>query len=394
MTAGPPTPGTNGTGGTGPLHGLTVIELAGLAPAPFACTVLADLGAEVIRVDRAAQGADMLGFDGDPLMRGRRTIGVNTKDPRGVELVLRLLDGADVLVEGFRPGVAERMGLGPEQVHARNPRIVYGRMTGWGQDGPLAPAAGHDINYIGIAGALEPVGRAGERPVPPLNLVGDFGGGGLLLAMGVLAALFERTVSGRGQVVDASMVDGAALLTTHLHGMRAAGLWPGGRGDNMLDGAAPFYDTYETSDGRYVAVGAIEPRFWADLLRVLGLDAEKVPFHLDKNQWPALREMLSTRIGEFTRDELVARAEGSDACLTPVLSPWEAAEHPHNKARGTFVDIGGVTQPAPAPRFDRTPSAVPSAPHPKGADTGSVLAGLGLGTAELADLRASGVIAK
>jgi alpha-methylacyl-CoA racemase len=224
----------------GPLSGLKVVELAGLAPGPFACTVLADLGAEVIRVDRAANAADVLGFSFDPLMRGRRTIGVNTKTAAGVELVLKLAETADVLIEGFRPGVAERMGLGPEQVRARNPRLVYGRMTGWGQDGPLAPAAGHDINYIAIAGALEPIGRAGERPVPPLNLVGDFGGGGLLLAMGVLAALYERRASGKGQVVDASMVDGAALLTTHLHGLRAAGVWPGERGDNLLDGGAPF----------------------------------------------------------------------------------------------------------------------------------------------------------
>ncbi|QFU88037.1 CaiB/BaiF CoA-transferase family protein [Amycolatopsis sp. YIM 10] len=375
---------------TGPLAGLKVIELAGLAPAPFACTILADLGADVIRVDRAKPGEDVLGFSYDPLMRGRRTIGVNTKTPEGVELVLRLTDRADVLIEGFRPGVAERMGLGPEQVRARNPRLVYGRMTGWGQDGPLAPAAGHDINYIGLAGALEPVGRAGERPVPPLNLVGDFGGGGLLLAMGVLAALYERTSSGQGQVVDASMVEGAALLTTHLHGLRAAGVWPGERGDNMLDGGAPFYDTYETADGKYVAVGAIEMRFWADLVKVLGLDPAELPVHVDKNEWPRLREILTEAIGKHTRDELVAKAEGTDACLTPVLSPWEAAEHPHNRARGTFVEIGGVVQPAPAPRFDRTPAATPEAPHDKGADTDEVLAEFGV--TEVDELRNAGVI--
>ncbi|MGC7103182.1 CoA transferase, partial [Amycolatopsis lurida] len=233
----------------------------------------------------------------------------------------------------------------------------------WGQDGPLAPAAGHDINYIGLAGALEPLGRAGERPVPPLNLVGDFGGGGLLLATGVLAALYERTSSGQGQVVDASMVEGAALLTTHLHGLRAAGVWPGERGDNMLDGGAPFYDTYETADGKYVAVGAIEMRFWADLVTVLGLDPAELPVHVDKNEWPRLRAILAEAIGKHTRDELVAMAEGTDACLTPVLSPWEAAEHPHNRARGTFVEIGGVVQPAPAPRFDRTPASTPEPPH-------------------------------
>ncbi|PRX51172.1 alpha-methylacyl-CoA racemase [Prauserella shujinwangii] len=376
----------------GPLSGLKVVELAGLAPAPFACTILADLGADVVRVDRATPGEDVLGFPYDPLMRGRRTIGVNTKTSEGVEVVLKLAEKADVLVEGFRPGVAERMGLGPEQVHERNPRLVYGRITGWGQDGPLAPRAGHDINYIGLAGALEPVGRAGERPVPPLNLVADFGGGGLFLAMGVLAALYERTSSGRGQVVDASMVDGAALLTTHLHGLKAAGVWGGERGENMLDGGAPFYDTYETADGKYVAVGAIEMRFWAALVQVLGLDGEELPSHLDKNEWPRLRKILAEAIGKHTRDELVARAEGTDACLTPVLSPWEAAEHPHNAARGTFVDVGGVVQPAPGPKFDRTPPDVPEPPHDKGADTLEVLAELGLDDGEIERLRAAGAV--
>jgi len=377
----------------GPLSGLKVVELAGLAPGPFACTILADLGADVIRVDRATPGADVLTVPGDPLTRGRRTIGVNTKTPEGVELVLKLVEAADVLIEGFRPGVAERMGLGPEQVHARNPRVVYGRMTGWGQDGPLAPAAGHDINYIAIAGALEPIGRAGEPPVPPLNLVGDFGGGGLMLAMGVLAALYERTSSGKGQVVDASMVDGAALLTASLHGMRAAGVWSGERGGNLLDGGAPFYDTYETADGKYVAVGAIEMRFWADLVKVLGLNPDELPVHVDKSEWPRLRKIMAEAIGKYTRDELAARAEGTDACLTPVLTPWEAAEHPHNAARGTFVDIGGVIQPAPAPKFDRTPPETPEAPHKTGADTDEVLGEYGLDPSSITRLRESGVVA-
>ncbi|MDT7726892.1 MAG: alpha-methylacyl-CoA racemase [Actinomycetota bacterium] len=376
----------------GPLSGLKVVELAGLAPGPFACTILADLGADVIRVDRATPGADVLGITGDPLTRGRRSIGVNTKTPEGVEVVLKLVETADVLIEGFRPGVTERMGLGPEQVHARNPRVVYGRMTGWGQNGPLAPAAGHDINYISIAGALEPIGRAGERPVPPLNLVGDFGGGGLMLAMGVLAALHERTTSGKGQVVDASMVDGAALLTASLHGMRAAGVWPGERGDNLLDGGAPFYDTYETADGRYVAVGAIEMRFWSDLVKVLGLNPDELPVHVDKSEWPRLRKIIAEAIGKYTRDELVARAEGTDACLTPVLTPWEAAAHPHNAARGTFVEIGGVVQPAPAPKFDRTPPETPEAPHNPGADTDEVLTEYGLTPADITTLRTSGAI--
>lgn len=375
----------------GPLSGLKVVELAGLAPGPFATMILADLGADVVRVDRATPGEDVLGLPVDPLARGRRSIGVNTKTPEGVELVLKLCDTADVLVEGFRPGVAERIGLGPDVVHARNPRLVYGRMTGWGQDGPLATAAGHDINYIGISGALEPIGRAGERPVPPLNLVGDFGGGGLLLAMGVLAALYERNTSGTGQVVDASMVDGAALLTTSLHGMAAAGLWGGGRGDNMLDGGAPFYDTYETADGKYVAVGAIEMRFWGDLVKVLDLDPAELPLHVDKTQWPKLREIVAEAIGKHTRDDLVARAEGTDACLTPVLSPQEATSHPHNAARGTFVEIGGLVQPAPAPRFGRTPPETPEAPRTKGSDTEAVLAELGV--TDLGALREAGAIA-
>ncbi|MEU4668681.1 CaiB/BaiF CoA-transferase family protein [Amycolatopsis sp. NPDC023774] len=375
----------------GPLGGLKVVELAGLAPAPFACMILADLGADVVRVDRATPGADVLGIPNDPLARGRRSIGVNTKTPEGVEVVLKLAERADVLIEGFRPGVAERMGLGPSVVHARNPRLVYGRMTGWGQDGPLAQAAGHDINYVGIAGALDPIGRAGERPVPPLNLVGDFGGGGLMLAMGVLAALYERTSSGRGQVVDASMVEGAALLTTSLHGLRAAGAWSGERGDNLLDGGAPFYDTYETADGKYVAIGAIEMRFWGDLVKVLGL--EDAPPHLDKTQWPKLRELIAEAVGKHTREDLVARAEGTDACLTPVLSPWEAATHPQNAARGTFVDIGGTVQPAPAPRFGRTPPSTPHAPRQAGTDTADVLAELGLSAADVAALRTAGAIA-
>jgi len=377
----------------GPLHGLTVVELVGLAPAPFAATILADLGADVIRIDRAKPGFDVLSFPNDPLTRGRRWIGLDTKSPQGKELALRLIERADVLVEGFRPGVTERLGLGPADCLARNPRLIYGRITGWGQDGPLATAAGHDINYIGLAGALEPIGRAGERPVPPLNLLGDFGGGGLLLAMGILAALVERASSGRGQVVDASMVDGAALLTTALHGLRNVGLWSRGRGENMLDGGAPFYDTYETADGRYVAVGAIEERFWADLITVLGLDPDDVAGRLDPTQWPAVRDKLAAAIRTRTRDEWEKLAEGTDACLTPVLTPTEAVSHPHNVARQTFVDIDGQPQPAPAPKFGRTPPDTPRAPHEPRSDTTEVLTELGLAAEEIAELRASGVVA-
>jgi alpha-methylacyl-CoA racemase len=377
----------------GPLAGLRVVELAGLAPAPFATTVLADLGADVVRVDRAKAAFDVLTFPHDPLSRTRRWIGVDTKSPAGRDVVLRLIDAADVLIEGFRPGVTERLGLGPDVCLERNPGLVYGRITGWGQDGPLAESAGHDINYIGLAGALEPIGRAGERPVPPLNLLGDFGGGGMLLAMGVLAALVERASSGRGQVVDASMVDGAALLTAGMHGLRNIGLWKNGRGQNMLDGGAPFYDTYETADGRYVAVGAIEERFWGALLEVLELDPAEVAGRLDPDQWPAVKEKLAAVLRTRTRDEWAARAEGTDACLTAVLTPEEASGHPHNVARGTFVDLDGHRQPAPAPKFGRTVPDQPQAPHEPRSDTTEVLASLGYSAEDIDELRADGVIA-
>jgi len=377
----------------GPLAGVRVVELAGLAPGPFACTVLADLGADVIRVDRATPGQDVLTVENDPLQRSRRSIGVNTKTPEGVEVVMRLVERSDVLVEGFRPGVTERMGLGPADCHARNPRLIYGRITGWGQDGPLAQRAGHDINYVGLSGALEPIGRAGQRPVPPLNLVADFGGGGMLLAMGILAALVERQTSGKGQVVDAAMVDGAALLATSLYGMRSTGLWSDKREDNLLDGGAPFYDTYETADGKYVAVGAIEERFWNDLLRVLKLDDRELPARYDKRNWPELRKILAEEIAKYTRDELSAMAENTDACLTPVLTPEEAPTHPHNAARRTSLPVGDTVLPGPAPRFDRTPPADPTPPHETGADTEQVLSELGMDTVEIERLRAAGAIA-
>lgn len=377
----------------GPLAGLKVVELVGLAPAPFAATVLADLGASVVRVDRVKPGFDVPTFPRDPLSRSRRWIGVDTKSEAGRDIVLRLVDDADVLVEGYRPGVTERLGLGPDDCLARNPRLVYGRITGWGQDGPLAQSAGHDINYIGLSGALEPIGREGQRPVPPLNLLGDFGGGGMLLAMGVLAALVERSVSGRGQVVDASMVEGSALLTAGMHGLRNGGLWQRGRGRNMLDGGAPFYDTYETSDGKYVAVGAIEERFWTALLKVLEIDPVDVAGRLDPERWPEVRAVLAEVIRSRTRDEWSSRAEGTDACLTPVLDPSEAAEHPHNVARGSFVTLEGDIQPAPAPRFSRSVPDVPIPPVEPRASTGEVLAELGYSTSDIDRLRTDGVVA-
>jgi len=374
----------------GPLDGVRVIEIASLAPAPFGCMVLSDLGADVLRVERAENCGRPA--PPDPLARGRRSIGINLKAAEGVELLLRLVAGADVLVEGFRPGVAERLGFGPEVCAGRNPRLVYGRMTGWGQDGPLAPTAGHDIDYIAIAGALFPIGRAGERPVPPLNLVADFGGGGMLLALGILAALIERERSGFGQVVDAAMVDGSALLTSFLYGLRAAGAWRDERGVNLLDGGAPFYDTYETADGGAVAVGALEAKFYAELLAGLGLAGEDLPGQHDRAGWPVLRARFAEVFATRTRDEWAEVFAGSDGCVAPVLSPAEAHRHPHNAARGTFAEVGGVMQPAPAPRFGRTPAGPPEAPPVPGADTDAVLEGLGSAPDEIAALRAGGTV--
>jgi alpha-methylacyl-CoA racemase len=377
----------------GPLSGIRVIELASLAPAPFGCMILSDLGAEVLRVERPESCVAGLPEPVDPLTRGRRSIGLNLKDPAGVELLLRLVESADVLVEGFRPGVTERLGFGPDVCAKRNPGLIYGRMTGWGQYGPLAPTAGHDIDYIGISGALHPIGRAGERPVPPLNLVGDFGGGGMLLAIGVLAALVERQSSGLGQVVDAAMVDGSALLTSFIYGLRARGAWRDERGVNLLDGGAPFCDTYATADGKYVAVGALEPQFYAALLTGLGLAGGELPAQMDMGGWPVLRARFTEVFGQRTRDEWVAVFAGTDACVAPVLSPGEAPAHPHNVARGVFTEVGGVTQPAPAPRFGRSEVPPPRAPVTPGTDTDKVLTDLELGPAEIADLRGRGVVA-
>jgi alpha-methylacyl-CoA racemase len=375
----------------GPLQGVRVIEIASLAPAPFGCMVLSDLGADVLRVDRSTS----VGGDAtiDPLSRGRRSIGLNLKDPAGVDVLLRLVESADVLVEGFRPGVAERLGFGPDTCLRRNPRLVYGRMTGWGQDGPMARMAGHDINYIAVAGALDPIGHAGERPVPPLNLVGDFGGGGMLLALGILAALYERSGSGQGQVVDAAMVDGASLLTSFIHGMRGQGLWQDERGTNLLDSGAPFYDTYETADGGYMSVGAIEPQFYAALLHGLGLGGEELPGQLDRERWPEVKARFTEVFKQRTRDEWTAIFDGTDACVAPVLGLGEAPAHPHNAARAGFVDVGGLTQPAPAPRFSRTTAETPDPPVRAGEHTDAALAEIGLSAAEIAALRESGAVA-
>ncbi len=374
----------------GPLAGVRVVEIASLAPAPFGCMILSDLGADVLRVDRVSGGPPLLPTGG-PLDRGRRSIRLNLRDPAGVEILLQLAAQADVLVEGFRPGVAERLGFGPEVCAERNPGLVYARMTGWGQDGPLAHTAGHDIDYLAIAGTLHPIGRAGERPVPPLNLVGDFGGGGMLLALGVLAALLERERSGLGQVIDAAMVDGSALLASFIHGLHTAGAWRDERGVNLLDGGAPFYDTYQTADGRYLAVGALEGRFYAELLAGLGLDQAELPAQYDVTGWPVLRARFTEAFAGRTQAEWAETFGGSDACVAPVLGLADAPGHPHNVARGTFADVGGAPQPAPAPRFSRTPAGPPRPAVPAGADTDAVLAGLGLDTGEIAGLRERGV---
>jgi crotonobetainyl-CoA:carnitine CoA-transferase CaiB-like acyl-CoA transferase len=377
----------------GPLRGVRVIEIASLAPAPFGCMLLSDMGADVLRVDRPERSGQTQAPPADPLSRGRRSIGLNLKDPAGIRLLLRLAERADVLVEGFRPGVAERLGFGPDECLRVNPRLIFARMTGWGQQGPLAQTAGHDIDYIAVSGVLHGIGRAGERPVPPLNLVGDFGGGGMLLAVGVLAALVERASSGQGQVIDVAMVDGSALLNTFLYGLLGGGLWQVDRGVNLLDGGAPFYDTYETADGGHVAVGALEPKFYAELLAGLGLDQAELPGQLDRSGWPVLRERFAEVFAKRTRDEWAEVFAGSDACVAPVLSPLEAPAHPQCAARGTFLDADGQVQPAPAPRFGRTACERPRPAAAPGADTGEVLGELGLPRAEIDALRAAGTVA-
>jgi alpha-methylacyl-CoA racemase len=377
----------------GPLTGYRVIELSGIGPGPFAAMILADMGAEVVRVDRLGGAGGLNGLRANILNRGRRSMAVDLKHPDGVETILRMVESAHVLTEGFRPGVAERLGLGPEPCLARNPRLVYGRMTGWGQEGPMAQAAGHDINYIALAGALEPIGRAGQPPLPPLNLVADFGGGGIFLAFGIVCALLEATNSGQGQVVDAAMVDGSAVLMAMFHGMRAMGFWQDERGTNLIDTGAHFYEVYETADGKYVSVGALEPQFYAELLRLTGLEGESdLPAQMDRSQWPAMKERLAEIFRTKTRDEWCALMEGSDACFAPVLSMAEAPKHPHNQLRGTFVEVDGVIQPGPAPRFSRTPGAVAGPPATVGEHTDEVLADWGFSGDDIAKLRSAGAI--
>lgn len=363
----------------GPLQGIRVIEFAGIGPAPHCGMLLADLGADVIRIDRPRPPQ----FVDQVLQRGKRSIVLDLKQPEGVDTALRLVETADAVIEGLRPGVAERIGIGPDVCLNRKPSVVYGRMTGWGQQGPLANTAGHDIGYLAVSGALHAVGTE-DKPIPPLNLVADFGGGSLYLAVGLLAALTHARSSGEGQVIDAAMVDGAAHLSTMFHGMLAMGAWSPKRRSNRLDGGAPYYDTYETADGHHVAVGALEPQFYTELVRLLGLREEDLPDRDDRNSWPELRALFSTVFRARTRDEWTAVFEGSDACVAPVMSLVEAPHHPHLVARRTFFDAGGVTQPAPAPRFSRTPTPEPYAPSPPGAHTREILSELGVDQ-ELAD---------
>jgi len=378
----------------GPLEGLKIVEMVGIGPAPFCAMMLADMGAEVIRVDRPGNASPVAPEDSrfDVTARNRRSIAIDLKKPQGAETVLALIDRADAVIEGFRPGVMERLGLGPDTCLARNPRLVYGRMTGWGQQGPLAHAAGHDINYIALSGALHAIGRPGEPPVVPLNYIGDFGGGGMLLAFGLLCALLESRRSGKGQVVDAAMTDGAALLSAMMYGFRADRSMSNQRGENLLDGGAHFYNTYACADGKYVSIGSIEPQFYAQLIELCGIDDPAFHAQRDPHGWPMLKYRLSDVFKTKTRDEWCALMEGTDVCFAPVLDWDEAPRHAHNRARETFVQVAGVTQPAPAPRFSRTPAAVPAAPSAPGADGPDVLRDWGFDRLAIDELKEKGVL--
>lgn len=376
----------------GCLTGLKVIEMAGIGPAPMCAMMLSDMGAEVLKIDRTTDAPSDIKSKSDLLNRGRQSVCLDLKQPQAVEALLKLVERADALIEGFRPGVMERLGLGPDVSLARNPRLVYGRMTGWGQEGPLAQTAGHDINYIALMGALHAIGRKGEPPLPPLNLLGDFGGGAMFLLVGVLAALLEAKQSGKGQVVDVAMVDGVGSLMTALYGALASGKWTDRRGSNVLDTGAHYYQTYETKDGKYVAVGAIEPKFYSDLVRLTNLDNEPLPRQTDRSGWDQMKVRLATIFRSKTRDEWCEIMEGSDACFAPVLSLAEAPTHPHNTARKAFIEYNGVLQPAPAPRFSRTPSAIQSSPAGRGEHTHQALKGWGLSSEELHELLVCGAI--
>jgi alpha-methylacyl-CoA racemase len=368
---------------TGPLEKLRVLEIEGIGPCPFAGMLLADLGAEVIRVGR--RGGSFLAAAMDVMNRNKKSIVLDLKSELGKEVLLDLVAKSDVLIEGFRPGVMERLGVGPEVCLERNPRLVFGRMTGWGQEGPLAKAAGHDLNYIALTGALHAIGRKGERPTVPLNLVGDFGGGGLLLAFGVLAAIFETHNSGKGQVVDAAMVDGAAALMASVYAGMQNGFWSNRRGENLLDSGAPFYDVYETSDGKYISIGSLEPQFYQELISRLGIadKAPKVGAHLSPQTWDSLRPSLEKIFKSRTRDQWCEEFEGSDVCFAPVLEASEAFKHPHNVARESFVEIAGITQAVAAPRFSRTKPDLPEVSHDLGADTEAVLRDFGIADAKI-----------
>ncbi len=373
----------------GPLSGVKIIELAGIGPGPFCGMLLSDMGAEVIRVDRIGAGG---GRAQDVLGRGRKSIAVDLKSEAGVEAVLKLCEGADALFEGFRPGVTERLGLGPEQCMARNEKLVYGRMTGWGQEGPMSQAAGHDINYIALSGALSAIGPKGGKPVPPLNLVGDFGGGGMVLAFGLVCGILESQKSGKGQVIDTAMVDGAAILMAMFYTMNASGAWSAERGTNLLDSGSHFYDTYETSDGGYISLGSIEPQFYALLVEKAGLDKEEFSSQMDRDRWPDYKEKITEVFKSRTRDEWCEIMEGSDVCFAPVLSLSEAAVHPHNQHRGTFTELDGVLQPSPAPRFSRTEPSLSTSSRIPGEDTVEVLKGAGVSESEIESMLQSGAV--
>jgi len=371
----------------GPLQGIKVVEFQGIGPGPFTAMLLSDMGADVLRIDRKGGRTPS---KTEVTYRGRKAVALDLKKPEAVEAALKLIEGADALIEGFRPGVMERLGLGPDVCLKRNPKLVYGRMTGWGQTGPMAQAAGHDINYIALTGALHGIGNAGKKPVPPLNLVGDFGGGALYLAFGIVCGVLEAKTSGKGQVVDTAMTDGASSLMAMFYGMNAMGMWKDQRGVNLLDSGAHFYDTYETKDGKYVSIGSIEPQFYRELLEKTGITDPAFQMQMDSSGWAALKEKLATVLKTKTRDEWDAIMLGSDVCYAPVLSLSEAPKHPHNVARETFVEVDGVVQPAPAPRFSRTVPKIQGGVT--GADNTAALSGWGFSTDEIARLTEAGAI--